>query len=104
MIEDSIAVLDELEKEENKKDIYKAIILLRNNEKDKAREFIEEYKKENSEDILCKMLEFVIDTDKKAEMEDMKNILPNIPKILEEESELEEEDKKFIIYSFLQKI
>ena len=104
MFEDSIAVLDELEKEENKKDIYKAIILLKKDEKDKAREFIAEYKKENSEDLLCQVLEFVIDTDKKAEMEDIKNILPQIPKILEEESELQEEDKKFIIYSFLQKI
>ena len=38
------------------------------------------------------------------EMEDLKEILPQIPKILEEESELLEEDKKFIIYSFLEKI
>lgn len=104
MIEDSIKVLEELEKEENKKDIYKAILFIKNNEKDKAKEFVEEYKKENSEDIFCNMLEFIIDENKKLEIEDIKKIIPQLPKLLEEKSELFEEDKKFVIYSFLEKI
>ena len=105
MLDDSIITIDELEKEENKKDIYKAILFIKNNEKDKAKEFIEEYQKENSENIFCKMIEFIINEDKKIEIEDMKKILPQIPKLLEEKSELlEKEDKKFVIYSFLEKI
>ena len=104
MLNDSITVLDELEKEELKKDIYKAILLIKNNEKQQAKEFIKEYQKENPKDIYCKIIEFIIDENKKMEMEDLKEILPQIPKILEEESELLKEDKKFIIYSFLEKI
>ena len=104
MLNDSITVLDELEKEELKKDIYKAILLIKNNEKQQAKEFIKEYQKESPKDIYCKIIEFIIDENKKMEMEDLKEILPQIPKILEEESELLEEDKKFIIYSFLEKI
>ena len=104
MLNDSITVLDELEKEELKKDIYKAILLIKNNEKPQAKEFIKEYQKESPKDIYCKIIEFIIDENKKMEMEDLKEILPQIPKILEEESELLEEDKKFIIYSFLEKI
>lgn len=104
MLDDSITVIEELEKEENKKDIYKAILFIKNNEKEKAKEFIEEYKKENAEDVFCKIIEFIISEDKKIEIEDLKEILPQIPKILKEKSELLEEDKKFVIYSFLEKI
>ncbi len=104
MFDDSIKVIEEVEKEENKKELYKAILLIKNNEEDKAKKFIEEYKKENSENIFCKILEFIVNKDKKACIEDLQEILPKIPDILEEKSELFEEDKKFVIYSFLKSV